>query len=225
MGWGYGYGYQFWQGPGNTFLAFGAFGQLIICDPAKNMFVATTAGCSEQENRCLLGIIYETIISTTLDQPIPRQNAVYETLTKRISTLCLPFAEGKAISNLEEQYFSKKYIFVENNYKISDIVFVRKCDNEIQVQMRFVGNNIIVNAGYRKWVTNEAYLDTSMHTLHSFSYAWKNVNVLVLIQYMINTSYSKFYEFKFNSDGVKLSVSQNERLCDDQPWVILGRAQ
>lgn len=225
MGWSYGYGYQFWQGPGNTFLAFGAFGQLIVCDPTKNMFVATTAGCSEQENQRLLGIIYETIISPALNQAIPRQDAEYEKLTDRISSLCLPLAEGGSESNLEEGFFGKKYAFDSNSYKVSSIQFTRKNENTIQIRMNYEGEDVVVDAGYKKWLTTEAPLDTPMHTMHSFSYAWKDESTLLLVQYMLNSSYSKFYEFRLTGDGVTLSVALNQTLYDDKPEVVLGRAK
>lgn len=224
FGWGYGYGYQFWQGPGNTFLAFGVFGQLIVCDPIKNIFVATTGGCSEQENQRLLDIIYETIISTAVNQPIPRQDEAYEMLTTRISKLCLPLAIGSATCNFESKFFERTYEFESNSCKVNAIQFTRKNEDNIQICINFEEEYVILDAGYKKWITTEATLDIPMHTLHSFSYAWKDEKTLILIQYLLNSSYSKFYEFNFYDNEVRMSAKLNETLYGDLTEVVIGKS-
>lgn len=223
MGWGYGYGYQFWRGPGNTFLAFGVFGQLIVCAPGKNILVATTGGCSEQQNQRLLGIIYETIILNTVNHSIPYHDETFNKLTERISELYLPFTKGTYTSKLELKYFGRKYKFKANVYKMYTIQFVRKNKDTIQVSINFAGKQIKFDTGYKKWITTKAYLDTPMHTLHSFSYAWKDQNTLILIQYLLNSSYSKFYEVKFYDNEIKMSIQLNETLYGQKPEIIVGK--
>ncbi|MBQ4062064.1 MAG: serine hydrolase [Christensenellaceae bacterium] len=44
-----GYGYQFWTGLNDTFVAFGAIGQISICHPKSGTFIAIQSGCTNKE--------------------------------------------------------------------------------------------------------------------------------------------------------------------------------
>lgn len=217
MGWPYGYGYQFWRFPEDTFGCFGVFGQLIVCDPKRDLYVTTTGGCTEQENQRLLRIITETIIAEAQQGPIPYEDVEYHSLEKRLAELCLPVADGESDSAREREYFSGTYSFADNQTGITSIAFERTAQDELDIQMVFRGTPVEVHAGHRRWITSEAPLDTPEHTVHSFTYGWESGNCLTIKQYMCNSSYYKIYHFTFSDQKVEFSVEQNVSLYGDRP--------
>ena len=222
MGWPYGYGYQFWMYPEKCFGCFGAFGQLVICNPEKDLYVTTTGGCTERECQRLARIITETIIAESLNEPLPMDDVGYQELEKRLENLTLPCAEGEAASSGESAAFGKKYVFDANPAKIGELTFTREDAGTLAIAMRLDGKPVTVKAGHGKWLTADVPLDTPMHTLHSFTYGWKKPDTLELKQYLCNASYYKLYTFVFTDNKVEFTVKQNVSLYANQEERIAG---
>lgn len=207
-GWGYGYGYQFWRFPENTFGYFGAFGQLLVCSPEKDMYVVTTGGCSREENRRLLTIITETFFAESSDKPIPYDDEAYRVMETRLAKLKLPPALGEKLAQNEEKWFDRDYR--GTGQEITELHFERKNGDTIGVSMKFREERISFLAGHGNWITGEGLpLDTPLHTIHSFSYGWVGENHLSIKQYMCNTTYCKVYDILFSQSGIEMTVTQN----------------
>ncbi len=226
MGWPYGYGYQFWRYPENTFGCFGAFGQLIICNAEKDLWITTTGGCTEKECQRMVRIATETIMAESLDQPLPMDDVAYNELRDRIDRLTLPTAVGDAVSADESAFLGKTFRFPDNPAKIEEINFRRDTADTLDIVLRYDGKPVKCKAKHNAWLTTTAPLDTPMHTIHSFSYGWTGGNRLQLKQYMCNSSYYKLYNFTFEADQLAFTVGQNVTLYDsDDDKPIVGRAQ
>lgn len=222
MGWPYGYGFQFWIWPEKTFGCFGAFGQLIVCSPEKDIVVTTTAGCNYEENKRLAMIIIETIISESENDPLPMDDDSYKSLLKKIDNWQLPTAAGKVFSLKEKNILERQYTFEDNIYHINNIKITRIDKNTLEITMVYKGRQIIFNAAYNKWITTEAELDTPMHRFHSFTYGWKDENILELKQYIKNSSYYKIYTLIFKDNSMTLSIKQNISLYGDKADIVEG---
>ncbi|MGN0839052.1 MAG: serine hydrolase domain-containing protein [Pyramidobacter sp.] len=215
-GWGYGYGYQFWIYPESRFGMFGAFGQLVVCDPKKDLFVVTSGGCTREENRRLLLIINDTIFAESCNYPISYDDVAFKDLQDRVTAWELPLANGKATSSCEKNVFEHRYVFRENSTGITSLKFTRADEEKINIELGIKGTTIQVAAGNKDWCTveNEPLLGDCIHKIHSFSYGWTSPTHLQLKQYMCNTSYFKTYEIEFSGMGVDLSVTQNISVND-----------
>jgi len=225
-GWGYGYGYQFWRFPENTFGYFGAFGQLLVCSPEKDMYVVTTGGCTREENRRLLTLITETIFAESLNGPIAPDNEAYDALQKRLRQLKLPTAAGEAHNSNEARYFGRTYAFDREDSDISRLTISRKDEETICLEMVFRGRQIQFEAGYQAWLTKEGVqLDTNLHTLHSFTYGWFSPDVLQIKQYMCNTTYYRIWRLAFSESNVQVTISQNIAIGKGQFQTMLGSVQ
>ncbi len=222
-GWGYGYGYQFWRYPENTFGYFGAFGQLLVCSPEKDMFVVTTGGCSREENRRLLTIITETIFAESSDKPIPYDDEAYRSLATRLAKLKLPTAVGERVAQNEAEWFGRTYSSTEK--EIAALHIERRDEDAISVSITLRGKEMTFLAGYERWMTGDnLLLDTPLHLIHSFSYGWAEENHLVLKQYMCNTTYYKVYDIMFRHSGVEMTVTQNMAIGGERvSKYLLGR--
>lgn len=223
MGWPYGYGYQFWRYPEDTFGCFGVFGQLIVCDPKRDLYVTTTGGCTEQENQRLLRIIMETIIAEAHQGPIPNEDIVFHDLEERLSKLRLPVADGIRESAGEDKYFGFTYTFDENQTEITSLEFCRTAEDEIGICMVFRGVSVVIKAGYQRWITMEGPLDADNHKVHSFTYGWESENHLTLKQYVCNASYYKIYYFTFTYHGLEFLTEQNVTLYAEEKQCVRSR--
>lgn len=94
LGWTYGYSNGFWKGKESIFLAFGAFGQLLICDPQRHITVATSGGCSHEDCKQLLEIIQNCVILTANSGAIPRDEGAFAKLDARLKNAQLPLPPG-----------------------------------------------------------------------------------------------------------------------------------
>lgn len=95
LGWTYGYSNGFWKGKESIFLAFGAFGQLLICDPQRRVTVAVSGGCSHDACRELMEIIQNELILPANSGPIAYDDAAYVELETRIEKAQLPLPPGQ----------------------------------------------------------------------------------------------------------------------------------
>lgn len=209
-GWPYGYGYQFWRYPENSFGWFGAFGQLLVCNKEKDLYVVTTGGCNRDENKRFLTIITETLVAETLNDPIPLDDTEYEKLMKKIRELQLLYADGKENNDREKEFFEGKYRITGGDSELEEIGFERNEEDKIRINLVYCGSQIQFDAGYHKWITQDGLmLDEKLHQTHSFTYAWKNEKEIELIQYMCNTSYYRVWKIEFSREGLRGTIIQN----------------
>lgn len=226
-GWAYGYGYQFWRYPENTFGWFGAFGQLLVCSEEKDLYVVTTGGCTREENRRLLTMITETIFAEASDGVIPMEDEAYEKLKNRIGSLTLPAASGEKSSRKEELFFGKDYVpSGESDTGISKIRISRENGDSIRIRLIIKEKTVSFEAGYRNWMTTEdGSLDSDLHSLHSWTYGWKEEGRLLVKQYMCNTMYYRMWDFRFIEDKLKLTITQNIAIGGKCDWEFEGNVQ
>lgn len=220
LGWTYGYSYGFWIGEEGTFLGFGAAGQLLICNPAKNMAVITAAGCSHEQTRRLLDMIQQTIISPTINKPIPYDNEAYEILKTREKSMKLPVPQGEAGSGYETDFFGE-YTVNDNTNGITFLSFKRRNSNTITVSMTVNGSACTFDAGYMEWITSKVPFAPEPNVLHSFAYAWAGDNELLLRHCPICESSDRTYYFTFGPQNVCFKV--DIRLAPvENPEIMVG---
>jgi len=103
--WEVGYGYQLWMGTHETFRLCGAYGQIGIVMPDKDLVFVSYAG-GNGANAASVSAFYDTILPDMQDKPLPENPAAVAALRKRSSNLTLsqyrakvaPSAKAKAIA-------------------------------------------------------------------------------------------------------------------------------
>lgn len=210
VGWCYGYGFLFWRWPDDTFGCFGAFGQLIVCSRKKNMYVATTAGLSVEENRRLALIIIETLVGEAGSGPLPRDDVSYPFMEKALKGRSLPCPEGKAASGAcEREAFGVTYRFPGNDSHIESICLERADRERLRVELRYDGRMIRFDAGFGAWISTKAVFDSELLNDHAFAYGWKTEGELVIRHCLLNTAYRKDYCLAFRAGKAVCTVRQN----------------
>lgn len=210
VGWCYGYGFLFWRWPDDTFGCFGAFGQLIICSPRKNLYVATTAGLSIEDNRRLALAVIETLVGEAQRQPLKRDDLAYRQLCEALESRDMEYPRGESrMEAVERGGFDSLWRFPDNDSGIEALSFKRLDDRTIQVKMGWHGRDVQFRAGYQMWTEEKLDLGHEILQDHAFAYAWTSGNTLVMRHYLLNTAYVKTYTLSFEGGKVRLTVTQN----------------
>jgi len=103
--WEVGYGYQLWMGTHETFRLCGAYGQIGIVMPDKDIVFVSYAG-GNGANAASVSAFYDAILPTLQDEPLPENPAAVAALRKRSANLTLsqyrakvaPSAKAKAVA-------------------------------------------------------------------------------------------------------------------------------
>ena len=90
--WEQGYGYQFWRCRHNAYRGDGAFGQYCIVMPEQDAVLAITSGLKDMQ--APLNVIWEKLLPSLGDQPLPPDVAAHNTLTRKLATLVRPPMQG-----------------------------------------------------------------------------------------------------------------------------------
>lgn len=223
LGWEYGYSYGFWKGAESVFLAFGAFGQLWICDPSRNMAVVAAAGCSHEENKRLMRIIQDTLALNSSEGPVPYEEEAYEALQQKISLLSLPCPEGAQDTPLD--VLGKVYILEKNEGGYETVSFRKKEAGELCLEWGINGCWFTLDAGYQRWVTQESGMEPPPNYLHALSYAWEEEDVLVVMQYQLNQPSGRCYRFCFQDEAVGFTQCVQPKLSDVPSEVVKGSSR
>ena len=222
IGWKYGYSYGFWKGKESIFLAFGAFGQLWICDPKRRMSVVTSAGCSHEENVRLLEIVQDTLLLPTGEGPLPYDEEGYQILCRRLQSACLPYPEGAAAPEREDVY--GEYRLLDNGAGYLGLRLERLGEARLSLTLVFADRTCTLTAGYQDWQTQKTDLDPTPAQLHSFAYAWQG-QTLHVVQHQLDQPSSREFTLSFADGGLTLTEVLHPSLVTAPPEEIRGKKE
>lgn len=222
LGWEYGYSFGFWKGAESVFVAFGAFGQLWICNPSNGMAVVMAAGCSHEDNKKLMEIVQQMLVIKVKENSIPYEEEEYELLQKEISLLSLPCPCGDPNTGLH--VFDKEYILDKNVDGYEAVCFRQVERDVLLLEWKIKGCCFSMKAGYEMWITQESDLEPRPNYLHAFSYAWETEEVLVVMQYQLNQPSGRCYRFIFQEDTIQFTHCLQPKLSDGVSGVVSGRS-
>ena len=144
--WAAGYGFQFWRNAAEGFRGDGAFGQLCVVLPSKNMVLSVQA--YSEDTQAELNYLYELS-----DRLYGNSNVTEEELETYADGYNKP-AEFKS-SNVN--IFDKLYLCEKNGFEISLVKFVDCCDG---IELRFSDGTVwqTMKFGKNKFCENKAVL-------------------------------------------------------------------
>ncbi len=219
LGWSYGYSYGFWKGKESIFLAFGAFGQLWICDPDRKIVVIVSAGCSHEETKEILEIVQDTILLPAQEDALPFEDETFKQLESRLATLHLPYPAGNAIPTSDTVYGT--YRLAQNSMGYQELT-IHDCGWDVlEITFVFADRTSTIQAGFRNWITQESNIDPFPNTTHSFAYGWTG-KTLHLIQQQLNQPSSREYHFVFGEHSISFTQEAHPALTNAQAETICG---
>lgn len=214
-----GYGYQIWidQRQGAYYFR-GAFGQICIVIPGKNMVIAYTGGSSAQARQEALEQIWNLLIEPAGDVlPAPENSLALERLT---GSLCIRPAFGAPSWETKQAalWNKKHYIFGDNRLNFTDLSLEfacrpGQCD---YLTLGLNGRQFTVPVGYNTWLRGKTCVpteqtDTDVSIIFenvSCSGAWNGDHYHIRLCFD-ETSYINELDITFRQGGVQLHHTRN----------------
>ncbi len=219
-GWPDGYGYQIWRAGQDSFAFCGSYGQFMIANPKKNMFVITFSSNPLADSPMMGRAIFSRVIDKASDTPLPPNPADNQILQRYIQELTLPMPQGDAMQPCaEDAYFERQYVFSGENYRnLRAVSFERVSQDTIRIDMDIFHQKVSVYAGYNHWCENPIVLPRDIeynllpqneNRTQAYAYAWENPHTLKVTHSVVNSLSDDFYTFAFGEQGVTVNIRQN----------------
>jgi len=147
--WSAGYGYQFWRNRRHSYRGDGAFGQFCLVLPEQDAVLAMTSG--RQDMQHVLDTVFDTLVSSFTDGPLPVDETTRQELTARLASLSLPLVEGSATSQLASQVSGITFSVAGNDLGIDRLRFDFDDANPALTITDQEGDHAVI-AGFDAWV-------------------------------------------------------------------------
>ena len=130
--WHQGYGYQFWRTRGNRYRGDGAFGQLCMISPEKDMVVAATAGTGDMGKE--MQLLHEYLFPATDMEPGTEEEQ--KALQQKLVSLACVWPQDDGSGSLPDGYYKndEMALFFREN---EDVLTFRLMDEQMEVEMQF----------------------------------------------------------------------------------------
>lgn len=206
-----GYGYQFWRISHNGFAAYGMGGQLMICLPDYDLVCITTADTQEFKggNQMIYNALYRYILPSLCHMPLAENRADNDLLSKKISSLTLPFLTGNYHSSSGEVFAKKQWTIVEKGKAFDSFYFSFSSKKEEGI-FHFSFKNT-----WHKITFGFGYLVDSIFPLYSercaSSGVWLTPNTLYVQCHLIGESVGcVHFQFSFKENEVCIFMKKTE---------------
>lgn len=189
---GAGYGFQIHICKDNYYRFDGAFGQLCLVCPRKNISVIIFSQYSKMET--LLSLIYKNLLNEEcLFDDFSDYNS--DSINENIYDIDIPF---------------KTYDLSKNDLEIKTINF-SKIQNEYQITINYEDYYNIINFTPKHYTDGKINFikDLQNHIQKYVCYTAYNENSLTLKLFLIETPYVVIYRFYFSKNSVKFEFSIN----------------
>jgi hypothetical protein len=212
--WLQGYCYQFWRCRHNAFRGDGAYGQYIIVMPEKDAVIAIT--CETPDMQGEINLVWEYLLPSLKDEPLPDDNASDETLKQMLASLAVPVPSEGIASLLESSVSGKTYNIDQNERHLESISFSFK-EGICNVKMAVNAVNFDFNFGSRDWIkgmTTRPGPNLVLSAKGHFAgippvqtagiYRWRDEKSLELTLRYIESPHTELITCRF--DGDKISI-------------------
>lgn len=191
------YGYQIWRGPGNSYFAYGLFGQLCIVVPDRDLVVAINAAAQSG----FLAIVFDSLL--TADPAPATTDATFDSLATRLQ----PASEAPTLETTPQLFQPRTYAFEANAEGLASFTVEQRSQDIVLTIEDERGRHELVS-GLGQWRRGSTGLTTTqLH--HSYqdrsaevesSALWKDESTLVIECYFVETPFHDTIALSFGGD-------------------------
>lgn len=217
--WAQGYGYQFWRCRHNAYRGDGAFGQYCIVMPEQDAVIAITSGLSDMQ--AVLNLIWEHLLPAMKDMPLPRNEESEATLDQRLLALKYLPEMIQSSSPRLAGITGKRYIFEENESKITAIYFNFN-DNGCEIEIFVQGEKRFIRCGHSQWILGETSLTGKLLPVAA-SCTWKDENTLIVTFRFYETPFYQTEICTFTEDDLIIKSNINVSFGSTELPILRGK--
>lgn len=226
-----GYGYQIWICSNNTYRFDGAFAQICLVMPEKDVVFAMTARMSKGD---FWKPIWNELYPSLFDAPLTENKEAYARLTEKLNSLRLnpPFSENE--SEEGGAGVVKSYTLDPNPFHLNEIHFSFDTNGSCAMEMVSDTTRYDFNFGLNHWMYGSTQrpgpyyynLRRNPAGMAPFNYtgwaSWNSSEELLLHLFYLTDIQSETFVCQFNGDSISISVTNTE-FTNDPPKIITGR--
>lgn len=211
--WNQGYGFQFWMCREGAYRADGAFGQYCIVIPEKNVvFVAT---CEENCTQSLLDILWEELISHTIDRPLLSDCNAYCELQQKLDAFEKAEDISSSHSYLESGIHQKSFVLKKSSAGMHQIMFsfernhltvkvegtrIQQFESSCVQWVSGEMENVIVPPVFIPWFQIQ-----NQNALYACRHTWLNDNILEITLKYLETAHQYKILCVFENDHLHIT--------------------
>ncbi|MFV0397381.1 MAG: serine hydrolase domain-containing protein [Bacteroidales bacterium] len=226
-----GYGYQLWICSHNSYRIDGAFAQICLVIPEKDVVFAMTARMSKGD---FWKPIWNELYPSLFDEPLAENKEAYSRLMEKLTSLHLkaPFPENE--SEKGDSKVAKSYTLDPNPLHLSQINFSFDSGGNCTMEMVSDTARYDFNFGLNHWMYGTTQrpgpyyynLRRNPVGMAPFNYtgwaSWNNSGELLLNLFYLTDIQSETFVCQFHGDSVSISITNTE-FANDPPKTLTGR--
>ena len=225
--WSQGYGYQFWRSRHNGYRGDGVFGQWCIVMPDQDAVLAITAGIDLFDSQLPLNLVWEILLPAMQQDTLPNNNADYDTLIKRLSSLNMQTVQGDAASPVMSQVSGRTYTVDDNELKLETIT-LNFMKSGCEIRIKTAAGEEIIPCGYGSWQRGETTLFKQPLLFDSLlvavSGAWTAKDTFTMIFRLYETPFFHTVVCNFAGDELMIETQINVSLDSMKPVLMMARS-
>ena len=223
--WQQGYGYQFWRCQHNAYRGDGAFGQYCIVMPEQDAVLAITAGLPDMQQP--LDVVWNILFPALGAKSLPEDAAAYDKLAKKLTSLALPLAQGKASSAQAAKVSGRSYKADANDLKIETIA-LNFADSGCTVKFKTAAGETTIPCEYGEWRAGETTLfnapwESDLEPIVA-SGAWTFDDTFTMVVRVYETPFFQTMVYHFSGDGLTIQTRVNVGFAPPKVQVIAAKA-
>ena len=207
--WGGGYGFQFWRCKHDCYRADGAFGQLCVVIPQRDMVVAITARV--EFIHMTLDLVWEHLLPAAVDAPLPEDAGAHTELKSRLEALTVPGPKGAGFMPAEAAITGRTYRGAGSDLESMRWAFTTEgCELTFDAR----GEHYRIDAGRNRWKTGECgYGNERGQPVAAFGIWTAPDTYAISLQYLEEPGSTVFVAV-FEEDRVSVTTQLRGRFVD-----------
>jgi hypothetical protein len=227
--WAQGYGYQFWRCRHGAYRADGVFSQCCIVMPEQDAVLVFTSGTDVFDTQQLLDIVWEKLLPAICPDALPDDTAAQDALSKKLSSLTVPLAQGQTPPALATQISGRAYLVDANVLKI-EMISLNFSETGCVLAIKTDEGDEVIPCGYGTWQTGKTALfnrfgmTTSEPTSITASGAWTSEDRFTMIVRLYETPFYHTLVFDVVGDEMMIETLVNVSLESMTPLLLTAHS-
>lgn len=224
--WSQGYGYQFWRVRHNAYRGDGMFGQWCIVMPDQDAVLAITSGVDLFDSQQPLNLVWDILLAAMQPDPLPEDEISHSTLTKKLSGLAFPPAQGQLVSPMASQVSGQTYVVDANALQI-ETLSLNFAETECTLRVKTAATEELITCGYGEWLPTQTMLFNQPllfdQTPATASGAWTADDTFTVIVRLYETPFFHTLTCHFAEDELMIEVQINVSLESMKPLLLTAK--
>ncbi len=221
--WNQGYGYQFWRCRHNAYRGDGAFGQYCVVMPEQDLVLAITSGLGDMQ--APLNLAWDILLPAIKSEALPIDDADYDKLTERLSSLHIPTVQGKPSSPTVAKITGRTFTLESNSFGFESVASNFN-GSAISLKIKKGAVEESIACGYGAWQNSETTLFNQPWEVEPapivVSGAWTAEDTFTTVIRFYTTPFYQTLVYHFSGDQLSVETRVNVGFVPPETLILKG---